>query len=279
MFSAISKTIKPRRRDLIGGFEVARALPTAEQRSVGPFVFFDHMGPAKFAAGKGLDVRPHPHVGLATVTYLFEGEIMHRDSLGSEQAIKPGDVNWMVAGAGIVHSERTRTELRRAGHSLHGIQLWLALPKEHENTKPVFVHHPAAKLPTLNRGDVNVRLILGRGLGLKPSPVKVLSDMLYADAMLADRASFEIPPDHAERAIYVIDGAVEISGQVVEAGTMAVFLPEVAITIHAQGNTRFMILGGAPMDGPRQLWWNFVASDQAKLDAARRLDHGHNEWI
>jgi len=268
VFSAVSKIIKPRRRDLIGGFEVGRALPSAEQRTVGPFVFFDHMGPAKFAAGKGLDVRPHPHVGLATVTYLFEGEIMHRDSLGTSQAIKPGDVNWMVAGRGIVHSERTRTELRRAGSSLHGIQLWLALPKSHEDIAPTFAHHPAAKLPMINRGDFNVRMILGRGMGLK-SPVNVFSDMMYADAMLAPRATMELPPDHAERAIYVVTGAVEISGQVIEAGTMATFLPDLAVTMTAKDNTRVMLLGGEPLDGPRLLWWNFVASDQAKLESAR----------
>lgn len=269
MFSAIAKTIKPRRRDLLGGFEVGRVLPSTEQRSVGPFVFFDHMGPAKFAPGKGLDVRPHPHIGLGTVTYLFEGEIMHRDSLGTEQAIRPGDVNWMVAGRGIVHSERTRTELRRAGSSLHGIQLWLALPKAHEDAPPSFAHTPAAKLPTFNRGDMNLRLILGRGFGLK-SPVKVLSDMVYADVMLAPRAAIEIPAEHAERAIYVVTGAVETGGQTIEAGAMAVLLPDVPVALHAlEETTRLMVLGGEPLDGPRHLWWNFVASDQARLDAAR----------
>jgi redox-sensitive bicupin YhaK (pirin superfamily) len=272
VFSSISKTIKPRRRDLIGGFEVGRALPTPEHRAVGPFLFFDHMGPAKFPAGKGLDVRPHPHIGLATVTYLFEGEILHRDSLGTEQAIRPGDVNWMVAGFGIVHSERTRTELRRAGSSLHGIQLWLGLPKEHEDAKPSFTHTPAAKLPMLNKGDYNVRCILGRGMGLK-SPVAVLSDMFYADAMLAPRAVMEIPPDHSERAIYVVSGTVEISGQVIDAGTMVVFLPELPVTMTAKDNTRLMILGGEPLDGPRHLWWNFVSSDPAKLKTAQA------EWV
>ncbi|MBL8642675.1 MAG: pirin family protein [Rhodospirillaceae bacterium] len=269
MFSAVAKTIRPRRRDLIGGFEVGRVLPALDQRMVGPFVFLDHMGPAKFPAGKGLDVRPHPHIGLATVTYLFEGEIMHKDSLGTEQAIRPGDVNWMVAGKGIVHSERTRTELRRAGSSLHGIQSWFALPQKNEEEKPSFTHVPAAKLPTFNRGDMNLRLILGTGFGLT-SPVKVYSPTIYADVMMADRASFDIPADHEERAIYVVEGQVEISGQVVEAGTMAVFLPELTVTLHAQGaRTRFMVLGGAPLDGPRHLWWNFVASDEAKLAAAR----------
>jgi redox-sensitive bicupin YhaK (pirin superfamily) len=268
VFSALSKTIKPRRRDLIGGFEVGRVLPSAEQRTIGPYVFFDHMGPAKFAPGKGLDVRPHPHVGLATVTYLFEGEIMHRDSLGTEQAIKPGDVNLMVAGLGIVHSERTRTELRRAGSSLHGIQLWLALPKANEEDKPSFTHTPAAKLPTLNRGDYNVRVILGKGFGLT-SPVKTYSDMVYADVMMAPRASMDLPPDHAERAIYVVQGAVEISGQVIEEGTMATFLPDLAVGMTARDKTRLMVLGGAPLDGPRALWWNFVASDPVKLKAAQ----------
>lgn len=268
MFSSISKVIKPRRRDLIGGFEVARALPTSEQRTIGPFLFFDHMGPAKFPAGKGLDVRPHPHIGLATVTYLFEGEIMHRDSLGTEQAIRPGDVNLMVAGYGIVHSERTRTELRRAGSSLHGIQLWLGLPKEHEDIKPSFSHTPAAKLPTLNKGDYNVRCILGRGMGLK-SPVLVPNGLFYADAMMAPRAVMEMAPEHPERAVYIVSGAVEISGQTIEAGSLVVFLPELPVTITATDNARLMILSGEPLDGPRHLWWNFVSSDQEKLKAAQ----------
>ncbi|MBL8629976.1 MAG: pirin family protein [Rhodospirillaceae bacterium] len=269
MFSAVSKTIQPRRRDLLGGFEVSRVLPALEQRSVGPFVFLDHMGPAKFAAGKGLDVRPHPHIGLATVTYLFEGEIMHKDNLGTEQAIRPGDVNWMVAGKGIVHSERTRTELRRAGSSLHGIQSWFALPKKNEEMEPSFEHVPAARLPMFNRGDMNVRLILGNGFGLK-SPVKIFSPTLYADVMMADRASFDIPADYAERAIYVVEGTVEISGMFIEAGTMATFLPELTVTLHAKGaRTRFMVIGGEPIDGSRHLWWNFVASDEDKLARAR----------
>jgi redox-sensitive bicupin YhaK (pirin superfamily) len=269
VFSAVSKTIRPRRRDLIGGFEVGRVLPAIEQRSIGPFVFLDHMGPAKFPAGKGLDVRPHPHIGLATVTYLFEGEIMHRDSLGTEQAIKPGDVNWMVAGNGIVHSERTRTELRRAGSSLHGIQSWFALPQKNEADKPSFTHVPAAKLPMHNRGDMNIRLILGNAFGMK-SPVKIYSPTLYADVMMADRASFDIPPEYEERAIYVVEGAVEISGQVIDTGTMATFLPDLTVTLHAKGaRTRFMVIGGAPLDGPRHLWWNFVASSEDKLAEAR----------
>lgn len=268
MFSAVSKIIKPRRRDLLGGFEVGRVLPTAEQRAVGPFVFFDHIGPAKFPAGKGLDVRPHPHIGIATVTYLFEGEIVHKDSLGTDQAIRPGDVNWMVAGSGIVHSERTGMSMRRAGSALHGIQLWCALPQKHEQAKPSFLNVPANKLPTFNRGDMNLRLILGAGFGLK-SPVKTLSPTVYADVMMSDRSAFEIPPDHPERAIYVIEGAAETSGTVIEAGSMAVFLPDVPLSVHAQGLTRFMVVGGDPLDGPRHLWWNFVASDQALIEAAR----------
>jgi len=268
MFSPISKVLTPRRRDLLGGFEVARALPAAEQRSIGPFVFFDHMGPARFAAGKGLDVRPHPHIGLSTVTYLFEGEIMHRDSLGTEQAISPGDVNLMVAGKGIVHSERTRLELRRAGHALHGIQAWMALPKAHESSEPTFTHTPAARLPTLNRGDVNLRLILGTGFGLT-SKVKTFSPTIYADVMFSPKASIEIPPEHPEQAIYVVSGEVNIAGQTVSAGSMAVFLPDSTPTVEALTKARVMVLGGAPVDGPRILWWNFVSSDEEKLKAAR----------
>ena len=256
---------------------VARALPAPERRSIGPFVFFDHMGPAKFAPGKGLDVRPHPHIGLATVTYLFEGEIPHRDSLGTEQAIVPGDVNWMVAGRGIVHSERTRLELRRAGHAIHGIQAWLALPKAHEEDKPSFKHHPSTKLPTINRGDLNLRLILGTGFGLK-SPVKTYGGTLYADVMLTPRAAFEIPPEHAERAIYVVSGAVAVSGQAIEAGSMALLLPDARVTVDATANARLMVLGGEPLDGPRALWWNFVASDPDKMKAAQAEWPGEGEF-
>ncbi|MCB2106542.1 MAG: pirin family protein [Rhodobacteraceae bacterium] len=267
MFSSISAVIKPRRRDLLGGFDVARALPSVERRSVGPFVFFDHMGPATFPPGKGLDVRPHPHIGLATVTYLFEGEIMHRDNLGTVQPIRPGDVNWMVAGKGIVHSERTRLEMRRAGHALHGIQAWVALPKNLEETKPSFSHTPAAKLPEFHRGDVNIQLIAGKGFGLK-SPVKVQSDILYADAILTPGASFELPAEYEEQAVYVVEGAVEASGDTIEAGTMALFMPGIPVLMTSKARTRMMILGGPPLEGGRHLWWNFVATDPALIKAA-----------
>lgn len=268
MLSPVSAVLTPRRRDLLGGFLVARALPAVEKRSIGSFVFFDHMGPAKFAPGKGLDVRPHPHIGLATITYLFEGEIMHRDSLGTEQAIVAGDANWMVAGSEIVHSERTRLELRRAGHVLHGIQAWLALPAAHEQDKPSFKHHPAAKLPTINRGDLNLRLILGAGFGLK-SPVKTYGGTVYADVMLTPKASFEIPPEHAERAIYLVSGALVISGQAIEAGSMAGLLPDSSVTVESTANSRLMVLGGEPLDAPRTVWWNFVASRPELLQAAQ----------
>ncbi|MDX2222503.1 MAG: pirin family protein [Rhodospirillaceae bacterium] len=267
MFSSIAATIRPRRRDLLGGFEVARALPSVERRSVGPFVFFDHMGPATFAPGKGLDVRAHPHIGLATVTYLFDGEIMHRDSLGTVQPIRPGDCNWMVAGKGIVHSERTRLELRRAGHALHGIQTWLALPKSKEAMAPAFTHYPAQKLPSLNRGDVNVRLIAGKLFGLK-SPVKTQSETVYADVMFVDGSSIDLTPDYPELAIYVVEGTLQVSAETITAGTMAVLMPELPVTLNAKGRTRAMILGGAPLDGPRHLWWNYVASDERLIDDA-----------
>jgi hypothetical protein len=268
MFSAFSTVIKPRRRDLLGGFMVGRALPSIERRSVGPFIFFDHMGPAAFAPGKGLDVRPHPHIGLATVTYLFEGEIMHRDNLGSVQAIRPGDVNWMVAGEGIVHSERTKLEVRRVGHKLHGIQCWLGLPKEHEKIKASFTHHPANKLPTRDKADSSIRVMLGSGFGMK-SPVKVFSPTLYADAILIDGASIDVPADHPERAIYVVEGALDNGGKVVEAGEMVILLPDAEAAVKAKGKTRFVVVGGAPLDGPRHLWWNFVASEQALIDKAK----------
>jgi hypothetical protein len=259
--------IVPRSRD-IGGFEVRRALPSAQRRMVGPFVFFDHMGPALFAPGKGIDVRPHPHIGLATITYLFEGEILHRDSLGTVQPIRPGDVNWMTAGSGIAHSERTGPELRAAGSRLAGIQSWIALPKRHEETAPGFVHFPKAQLPAIEADGVALRLIVGAAFGLK-APVAVFSDMFYADAMLAAGARLVLPAEYEERAIYVADGAIGIAGQSFGEGQLLVFRPGDAIDLRAEAASRVMLLGGAPMDGPRHIWWNFVSSSRERIEQAK----------
>lgn len=267
MVTALDMMIAPRRRDL-GGFEVGRVLPYMHRRSVGPFVFFDHMGPAVFAPGKGIDVRAHPHIGLATVTYLFEGAFMHRDSLGTVQRIAPGDVNWMTAGRGIAHSERSPDDLRAAGHHVHGIQSWVALPKDYEETAAAFVHHPAASLPVVRQNGAILRVIAGSAYGAT-SPVKVLSPTLYVEAQLDAGATLAISTEHAERAVYVVEGALEIEGNAVPALQMAVLTAGVSAHITATTPSRVMILGGAPLDGPRQMWWNFVASSNALMQRAK----------
>lgn len=268
MTSAIDLIISPRKRD-IGSFEVRRALPYAKRRTVGPFIFFDHMGPAKFAAGEGIDVRPHPHIGLATVTFLFDGEIHHRDSLGFHQPIQPGDVNWMTAGRGIVHSERTGPEVRAAGHTLHGIQTWIALPKEHEETEPAFYHHPKDTLPIIERDGASLSLIAGNAYG-ETSPVKVFSPMFYLGGSLDAGADFAITDEHEERSIYVVDGTVTIDGQTLEEGQMAVLHPGKDANVQTKASARIMLAGGAPLDGKRLIWWNLVASDQSLIDRAKQ---------
>jgi redox-sensitive bicupin YhaK (pirin superfamily) len=260
--------IVPRSRD-IGGFEVRRALPSMQRRLVGPFVFFDHMGPAVFAAGTGLDVRPHPHIGLATITYLFDGEILHRDSLGSVQRIRPGDVNWMTAGRGIAHSERTGPELRASGTTLAGIQSWVALPKRDEEADPSFVHHPRTSLPVIEGEGVTLRLIAGAGFGLR-APVAVFSAMFYADAVLKAAARLTLPAEYEERAIYVATGQIEIAGQRFPEGQLLVFRPGDAIDLRADTDVRVLLLGGEPMDGPRHIWWNFVSSSKDRIEQAKQ---------
>jgi len=260
--------IVPRSRD-IGGFEVRRALPSAQRRMVGPFVFFDHMGPAVFDPGTGLDVRPHPHIGLATITYVFEGEILHRDSLGSVQPIRPGDVNWMTAGLGIAHAERTSPELRARGTRLAGIQSWIALPKRDEETEPAFVHHPRAALPVTEGEGVTLRLIAGAGFGLQ-APVRVFSDMFYADAALKAGARLTLPAEYEERAVYVAMGEIEIAGQRFPEGQLLVFHPGDAIDLRAIADARVLLLGGEPMDGPRHIWWNFVSSSKDRIEQAKQ---------
>lgn len=260
--------IVPRTRDLGNGFEVRRVLPAAQRRMVGPFVFFDHMGPTLLRAGTGLDVAPHPHIGLATVTYLFAGTILHRDSLGSAQLIEPGAVNWMTAGRGIVHSERTPPECRAGGSELFGIQTWVALPKAQEETTPAFAHHPAQDLPLLEGEGIRLRVIAGAAYGRR-APVAVFSDMFYADAALAPGAVLGLPAEHEERAAYLVSGRIAIGGETFESGRLLVFGRNGTVAIAADGEARLVLLGGAPMDGPRHIWWNFVASSTERIEQAK----------
>jgi len=282
----IELVIDQRRRDL-GGFEVGRVLPFAQRRMVGPFVFFDHIGPVDFPAGipRTFDVRPHPHIGLATVTYLFDGEIMHRDSVGSEQAIRPGEVNWMVAGSGITHSERFE-RARREGGRLHGIQAWVALPGEFEETDPDFSHYDAASLPTIEEDAARGRLIAGSAYGAR-SVVRTFSPMFYVHWELGPGARIELPPGHRERAVYVATGEVDVAGRTLAAGQMAVISEGTSPSLHARASSIVLALGGEPV-GPRFIDWNFVSSlkeriEQAKADwKAGRMklpDLDHDEFI
>ena len=265
--AAIDMVIVPRARDL-GGFEVRRALPSARRQMVGPFIFFDQMGPAEFLTGEGIDVRPHPHIGLATATYLFEGEIMHRDSLGTALAIRPGALNLMSAGRGIVHSERTAPELRARGARLFGIQSWLALPREVEEGAPAFLHHGADELPVIEHEGARVRVIAG-AVGGVAAPTVTASPTLYADAALAAGARFPIDAAQEERALYTLAGTLDIAGDRFGPGQLLVLRPGDPITVTALEDARFMILGGAPMDGPRHIWWNFVSSSKERIEQAR----------
>jgi redox-sensitive bicupin YhaK (pirin superfamily) len=265
----VETVVVPRSSD-IGGFEVRRALPSAQRRMVGPFVFFDQMGPAEFRAGSGLDVRPHPHINLATITYLFDGEILHRDSLGTEIAIRPGAVNWMTAGRGIVHSERTGPETRARGGALFGLQTWVALPQQHEETEPAFAHHGAEHLPQIDDRGVHVRLIVGTAWG-QSSPVRTFSDTLYADVGLRPGAMLPVDAVHEERAIYTVAGEVEIAGQRFPAGQLLVLRPGDPIGIRNAGaeTARFAVVGGEALDGPRHIWWNFVSSRRERIEQAK----------
>jgi hypothetical protein len=265
---AIETVIVPRARDL-GGFEVRRALPSAQRQMVGPFIFFDQMGPAEFLTGQGIDVRAHPHIGLGTVTYLLKGRMHHRDSLGSDIWIEPGAVNWMLAGQGITHSERTDGEARKAPMSMFGLQTWLALPKDREDDAAGFVHVGRDALPELSGEGKEVRLILGHAWGERVG-LEMPSEVFYADARLAPGAAIPMPDDHEDRGVYVLEGDVTCAGQPFEAGRMLVFRPgdRVSVKAGAEG-ARIMLLGGATMDGPRFIWWNFVASSRDKIEAAK----------
>ena len=264
---AIEQVIVPRARDL-GGFSVRRALPAAGKQMVGPFIFFDQMGPAEFLIGSGIDVRPHPHIGLATVTYLFDGEIVHRDSLGTALSIKPGELNLMSAGRGIVHSERTGPEQRAKGPQLFGIQAWAALPKSHEEGAPAFAHHDASELPRIAGDGKTVRVIMGTLYG-ETSPAAFPHPAFYAEAVLAPGAVLPLDPDYDERAVFIASGEIDVAGETFTAGRLLVFRPGDRISILAVSQARLMLLGGEPMDGPRHIWWNFVSSSKDRIDAAK----------
>jgi redox-sensitive bicupin YhaK (pirin superfamily) len=270
--SALDIVIVPPTHDLGDGFKVRRALPSRERRMVGPFVFLDQMGPHVFDAGRGLDVRPHPHVCLATVTYLFDGEILHRDSLGSVQPIRPGEVNWMTAGKGIAHSERTDSVLRQGASNLFGLQCWVALPSRHEETDPAFAHVEAGALPVIEGEGVSARVVAGSYWG-KRAPVATLSDMFYVDVRLAAGARIAMPPEYPEQALYIVAGRLDLGRDgVFEAGQLVVLKPGAQVVLAAAGpfETRVMLLGGEPMDGPRFLSWNFVASSEERIEQAKR---------
>lgn len=267
---SVETVIEPLARD-IGDFEVRRVLPSTKRRMVGPFVFFDQMGPIEFGADQAIDVRPHPHIGLSTITWLLQGEILHRDSLGYVQAIRPGEVNWMTAGSGIAHSERSPESERRPGAKLFGIQAWTALPKHYEEIEPSFTHYAADSIPKVEGDGIDLRLIAGAAWGAH-SPVETLWDTFYADVTIAADAELELPRHVEERALYVLTGSLEIAGSHFGAGRMAVLRSGGTPVLRAVTDTRLMVLGGAPMDGPRHIWWNFVSSSRERIEQAK------NDW-
>jgi redox-sensitive bicupin YhaK (pirin superfamily) len=261
---ALKRLVDPKAADV--GMPVLRLLPRMGQRSVGPFVFLDHFGPQVPPAGKG-DILSHPHIGIATVTFLFSGEMLHKDSLGSVQAITPGAINWMSAGRGIVHAERLSEQVRSKGEAMHGLQLWVALPKSHEEGDPGFWHHPAASLPTVEGEGISARVMVGEAFG-KTSPVKTPMQTIYVAAELKAGATFTVTSREAERAVYAVEGELEIDGQSVSTHQLAV-LEQGESKVRALGPAKLVVLGGEPLDGPRHMWWNFVSSDPKRLDAAR----------
>jgi hypothetical protein len=264
---AVEQVIVPRSVDL-GGFQVHRALPSGRSRMVGPFIFFDHFGPAVFKAGDGVDVRPHPHIGLATVTYLFDGEIVHRDSLGTAMPIRPGAVNWMTAGRGIVHSERTAADRRDGGEPLHGLQLWVALPIKDEESAPAFAHTAAADIPELREDGMTLRVVAGALHGLR-SPVATAWDTVFADLRLTAGMTLPLGAEHEERAVYVLAGEIEIGGDRHGPQRLLVLRPGDTIAVRATSDAHIIVVGGAAMDGPRHIWWNFVSSRKERIEAAK----------
>jgi redox-sensitive bicupin YhaK (pirin superfamily) len=252
----------------IGGFPVRRALPAIGRRMIGPFIFLDHMGPMQLAPGRGLDVRPHPHIGLSTMTYLFEGEILHRDSLGTVQTIKPGAVNWMTAGSGVAHSERTPRE-SDAGSMLSGIQFWVALPKSHEEMAPTFVHLGADELPVTEDTNVSARVVAGEAFGCR-SPLEAPHPMVCADVALGEGASTALTDHYAERALYVAQGEIELAGVRAGEGQLVVLPLPSALSVRALSDARFLLIGGEPMDEPRHIWWNFVSSSKERIEQAKQ---------
>lgn len=270
----VALDLEARPRNLGDGFTVRRLLPSLSRMMVGPFIFFDHMGPVRLPPEHGLDVRPHPHINLATVTYLFDGEILHRDSLGTEQLIRPGAVNWMTAGRGIVHSERSPASARQSGPFVHGLQLWVALPTAKEEVEPSFQHHGEKDIPELDRPGVRLRVIAGTAFGVS-APVQVYSPLFYVDVSLERGAKLTLPsgsdlPEDAQRAAYVVDGAVSCDGKTYRAGTMLVFREGATPILTANDRTRMVLLGGARLDGERHIWWNFVSSRRERIEEAKR---------
>jgi len=282
---AVARVLSARMRDLGGGMMVRRLLPSLGQQGVGPFVFFDHFGPIEVTPESNFDVRPHPHIGLATVTYLFEGAMVHRDSLGRTQRIEPGAINWMTAGRGIVHSERRPEHLSTRVYSSHGLQLWTALPTDYEEVEPAFIHTPAHDIPLLEQESTSVRVLIGSAFGLN-SPVATFAETLYLDVNARRGSILALEPAYTERAVYGVDKDIIIDDLVVEPGKMAVLVPGAA-RITAPEGARYVVIGGAPVDGHRHIWWNFVSSrrernEQAKGDwAAQRMGviPGETEWI
>lgn len=265
--TVIDLLIEPVTKDL-GEFTVRRALPDKRRQRVGPFIFFDHMGPAEFPPGTGVNVRSHPHIGLATITYLFEGEILHRDNLGFVQPIRPGEINWMTAGKGIVHSEKVTPEIHASGQRLHGLQTWVALPTDCEETEPRFEHYSADSMPALTRDGAEIKVIIGTAYGVT-SPVQTASETLYVEAVLKPGASLDLP--HAEElAVYVVDGDIEIDGQSISDGVLAVIVDGMSATVQASNGAHVMICGGDTLEGDRILWWNFVSSSRERMEQAKR---------
>lgn len=283
---SVVQQIQGKERDLGEGFLVTRLLPAATRRSVGPFVFLDHFGPTRLGIGAHMDVGPHPHIGLATVTFLFDGAITHRDSLGYVQRIEPGAINWMCAGRGIVHSERTPEDLRTRAHSVHGVQLWVALPMDQEEREPDFAHTPAHHLPQFDAGGVAVRVLLGSAFGYE-SPVVTASPTVFLWLRFSAASTISLPPMAAELAVYVVEGAVDVAEERLSRGTLAVLDSKLTHTIRSALGGEVILIGGAPLDAPRFLWWNFVSSNRERIRAAsanwaaQRFARvpGENEWV